>query len=147
MEVILTQDVPAVGKAGSVLKVTDGYARNFLLPRKLAVVSTSANLKKLEQDSKRKEEEQQKLKKEAEDLRDKINALSITIPALTQSEDKLYGSISVDEIAQHLKDEGVEVGKGVIHLDVPIKSVGIYEVEIKLHPEVIAKLKVWIVKK
>jgi large subunit ribosomal protein L9 len=147
MEVILKKDVEHIGKAGAVVKVKDGFARNYLIPGGLAVLVNSQNLKKLEEENKSRQLNQEKLKKAAEDLRGRINALSLTIPVLSQEEDKLYGSIGPQEITGALKDEGIEIDKGCIVMDEPIKALGIYEVELKLHPDVPAKLKIWIVKK
>lgn len=148
MEVILRQDVDKIGKAGAVVKVKDGFARNFLIPNGLAILSTPANIKKLEQERQRRSLEVQKIKKDADELKAKLANLSLTISALTQAEeDKLYGSITSADIAGALKEEGLDVDKNYIMLDEPIKSLGIYEVPIKLHPEVSTKIKVWVVKK
>lgn len=147
MEVILIQDVDRLGKSNSVIKVKDGYARNFLFPNKLAIPLTSENLKKLEQDKQKKVLESEKVKKIAEEKAQRLSSLSLTIPALTQEDDKLYGSITAQDITTGLKDEGIEIDKNSIVLSEPIKSLGIYEVGIKLHPEVSGKIKLWVVKK
>jgi large subunit ribosomal protein L9 len=147
MEVILNQDVDKVGKAGSVVKVKDGFARNFLIPNKLALPLNAVNLKKLESEKQKKISQAEKLMKEAQDLKERLSGISITIPALTQEEDKLYGSVTTQDIAKALEDDGFDIDKNVILLDEPIKSLGIYEIPVKLHEEVSAKIKVWIVKK
>lgn len=147
MEVILNKDIEKIGKAGVVVKVKDGFARNFLIPNKLAIPSTSENLRRLEREKLRKNIEEEKVKKEAEEIKSRLEGFSLTIPALTQEEDKLYGSIGPNDLAEALKEEGFEVEKNSISLDEPIKALGIYEVPVKLHPQVLAKLKVWIVKK
>jgi large subunit ribosomal protein L9 len=147
MEVILKENVAGLGAAGSKVKVKDGYARNFLFLRNLAVGVTPHNMKMLEQEQKIKAQKAEHHKKEAEQLKTKICQLSITIPVLVQEKEKLYGSITSLEIHKALQDEGVEIDKTVIALDEPIKALGIYEIPIKLHPEVVATLKVWIVKK
>jgi len=147
MELILIKDVEGIGKSGQVLKVKDGFARNFLIPNHLALPVNSANLKKLEEEKTRKNQVEEKHKKEAEALKEKLSALSVTLPVLTQEGDKLYGSISTLDLASALRDEGFEIDKAKIVLDEPIKSLGIYEVPVKLHPEVLATVKVWIVKK
>lgn len=147
MEIILSQDVDKLGVAGAVVKVKEGFARNFLIPNKLAVPATSANLKRLEQERQKKVAELRKAKEEFEQLKAKLDSLSLTIPALIHEEDKLFGSISQQDIVQALKEEGFEIDKNSIYLEEPIKSLGIYEIPIKLHPEVSAKIKVWIVKK
>lgn len=147
MEVILTKDVEGVGKAGSVMKVKDGYARNFLLPRKIAIVSTPANKRQLELEEKRRQQLHQKLKSEAVSLKEKLEKLSLTLPVLVQEKEKLYGSITSLELAKALQEEGIEVDKGNILLEEPIKALGIYEVPVSLYNDVTTVLKVWVVKK
>lgn len=149
MEVILNQDVDRIGKTGAVVKVKDGFARNFLFPNKLAVPLTASNLKKIEEEKQKKNAQSEKVKKEAIVLKEKIEKLSLTIQALTQEgeADKLYGSVAAQDIANALKEESLSLDKNSIILNDPIKSLGIYEVPVKLHPEVSANLKIWIVKK
>lgn len=147
MEVILNKDVDKLGKAGSVVKVKEGFARNFLIPNKLAVPLTPENLKRLEQERVKKDLEQKKIQDEAKEQKQRLEGLSLTIPVLTQEEDKLYASIGVIDLAAALKEEGFEINKNSILLDEPIKALGIYEVPLRLHSEVLAKIKVWIVKK
>jgi len=147
MEVILKKDVLSIGKAGSLVKVKEGFARNFLFPQHLAEIATPAALKKLEQEKLLRSALSDKLKQEAVGLKERLGSLSLTISALTQSEDKLYGSIQAQEIAAALGAEGVVIEKNAIELSEPIKSLGIYEIPVKLHPEVTAKVKLWIVKK
>lgn len=147
MEVILNQDINGLGKKGAVVKVKEGFARNFLIPNGLALPLTAENLKRLEQEKQRKTAQLEKIKKEAEALKAKLASLSLTIPALAQEGDALYGSISSADLSAALKEEGLGIDKDSILLDGPIKSLGIYEVPINLHPEVSAKIKVWVVKK
>jgi len=147
MEVILNQDVDKLGMAGTIVKVKDGFARNFLMPNNLAVPLTPANLKKLEQDKLKKVLQLEKIKKESEELKERLTNLSLTIPVLTHEEEKLYANITTQDIVDSLKEEGFNIDKNSIILDEPIKCLGIYEIPIKLHPEVLAKIKVWIVKK
>ena len=147
MEVILNQDVDMLGKSGTIVKVKDGYARNFLIPNRLALPLTPKNLKKTEQEKQRRLSQLEKVKKEAEELKIRLSSLSITLSVLTHEEEKLYAGITASDIAGALKEEGLEIDKSCIAMDEPIKSLGIYEVPIKLHPEVLAKIKVWVVKK
>ncbi len=147
MEVILKQDVNKLGKAGSVIRVKDGFARNFLMPNGLALPVTAANLKNLEQEKQKKTLQLEKAKKEAQALKEKLDGLSLTIPVLTQEADALYGSIALVDLTRALKDEGIEISKDLITLQEPIKALGIYEIPVKLHPEISATLKVWVVKK
>jgi len=147
MEVILSQDIDRIGKAGNIVKVKDGFARNFLIPNGLALPVTSGNLKKIEQEKERKAAQLEKIKKEAEQLKGQLERSSLTIPVLTHQDDKLYAGINAVDLTNALKEEGLNIDKNLIMLDEPLKSLGIYEVSVKLHPEVIAKIKVWIVKK
>jgi large subunit ribosomal protein L9 len=147
MEVILKQDVDKVGKSGAVVKVKDGFARNFLIPNNLAVPLNPSNLKLLEEEHKRSTQRLAKAKQDAEALKEKLSAISLTVPVETHEEDKMYGSISAQDICGLLKDEGVEIDKGFVELAEPIKALGIYQVPIKLHPEVSAQVKLWVVKK
>jgi large subunit ribosomal protein L9 len=147
MELILRQDVDKLGNAGAIVKVKDGFARNFLIPNRLAVPLTPGNLKKLEQEKARKILELEKAKQGAEALKERLSGLSLTIAVLTQEEDKLYGSITSSDIASALKEEAFQIDRNSIILEEPIKSLGIYEVPVNLHPQVQAKIKIWVVKK
>lgn len=147
MEVILKQDIDKIGKSGSVVKVKDGFARNFLFPNNMALPLTSANLKKLEEEKKIKATQLDKARNACEEKKKRIESLSLTISALVQDDEKLYGSVTEQEIANALEEEGLQIDKNLIILAEPIKSLGIYEIPVKLHPEVTAKVKVWIVKK
>jgi large subunit ribosomal protein L9 len=146
MEVILIKDVEKIGKAGSVVKVKEGFARNFLFPHNLAKIATSGSLKQLEKEKQAKLAQYAKSKEESEELKKRLSAISLTISALAQGEE-LYGSISSQDIAAALKDEGFIIDKDTVELAEPIKSLGIYELVVKLHPEVIATVKLWVVKK
>jgi large subunit ribosomal protein L9 len=148
MEVILTKDVEGIGKSGTVVKVKDGFARNFLLLQNLAVLVTSGNMKNLQESKVRSQQKEEKAKKTAEELKTKIAALSLTIAVLTQEEkDKLYANITAVEVQKALSDEGIEIDKKAILMEEPIKALGIYQVPLRLHPEVTGEVKVWIVKK
>lgn len=147
MDVILKQALSGIEKAGAVIKVKDGFARNYLLPRNLAVAATPDNLKKLEQERQSKLKQLEKTKKEAEALKKKLESLSLTIPVLTQEKDELYGSITSVGVAAALKEEGLDIDKNLIIVDEPIKSLGIYEIPVNLSPEITARIKIWVVKK
>jgi large subunit ribosomal protein L9 len=147
MEVILTKDVEKVGRAGSVVQVKEGFARNFLFPRKLAEPVTAAGLRKLEYEKQVKLAQFAKAKEEAIQIQKRLGELSLTIPALAQDEEKLYGSIGAQDISEVLREEGFSIAKNSIELTESIKSLGIYEVPVKLHPEVTARIKLWVVKK
>lgn len=148
MEIILREDVRKIGKAGSVVKVKDGFARNYLLPKRMAMLVTPSNLKIIEHENKVREQQVEKMKAGAEELRSRIQALSLTISALTKDgSEELYGSVTANEVFDALKDEGLNLDKSCVSLAEPIRALGIYEIPVKLHPDVTAQLKVWIVKK
>jgi large subunit ribosomal protein L9 len=147
MEVILIKDVDKIGRAGMVVKVKDGFARNLLLPKKLAIEVTPGNLKRLEQDKQKIAQESEKRKQEAIVLKERLDNFPLTISASAQDEKSLYGSVTALDISNALKDGGIEVDKSLIILAEPIKALGIYEISVKLHPEVSATLKTRIVNK
>jgi large subunit ribosomal protein L9 len=146
MKVILTEDVAHRGAAGDMLKVKDGYARNFLIPNGMAIVATTENVKQLEHQKRQVQAKLNKLKKESEGVARKIEAISCTIARAAGEEDKLFGSVTSADIYTSLKNEGIDVDKKKILLDEPIKSLGIFTVPIKIHSDVTANLKVWVVK-
>ena len=147
VEVILRKDMRNLGRAGEIVKVKDGYARNYLIPKGIAYIATKENIKKWEQEKARIVRQLEKEKASAQELAQKISDVSINIVAEANEEETLYGSITETHIANALKEEGIDVPKDAIVLPVPIKKLGIYNVEIDLHPEVKAEVKVWVVKK
>jgi large subunit ribosomal protein L9 len=147
MEVILNKDVEKIGKAGSIVKVKEGFARNFLFPHNLAKAATAGSFKQREKDKQIKLAQSAKVKAESEEVKKRLSAISLTISALTQAGEKLYGGISAHDVAVALKEEGFSIDKNAIDLAEPIKSLGVYELSVKLHPEVIATLKLWVVKR
>lgn len=147
VELILKEDVQKLGKAGDVVKVKDGFARNFLIPNGLAVPKTAGNLKMLQQEKEKRLKELEKTRVEATELAKRIAEKSFTIAAQAHEDEKLYGSVTIVDISRALEDEGFKIDKRYILLDEPIKSTGIYEVPVKLHPEVSAQIKIWVVKK
>ena len=147
MEVILSQDVDSLGQAGKVVKVKEGYARNFLIPRKLAYAATAANLKRIEQQEKNRKIQYEKKKQEAVVLAEKLSKASCTLSVEVNDLDKLYGAISEADIAKALESEGFDVDKKTIVIEKPIEELGIFEVGINLHPEVTAKIRLWVTKK
>lgn len=147
MKVILNQDISGLGKQGDIVNVKDGYARNFLFPKNLAFASTPNALKQVEILKKKRQVILAKEKEVALKLAKELSNVSCTISAETNVEEKLYGSITKRDIAESLKSEGFNVDDKQILLDEPLKSLGIYEINLKLHPEVNTKIKLWIVKK
>ncbi|MBI2092666.1 MAG: 50S ribosomal protein L9 [Deltaproteobacteria bacterium] len=147
MEVILREVVAGLGKAGELVKVKDGFARNFLLPQKKAVVADSKNIKMIEHQKKTAEVREKKLRKSSEDLASKLSGTSVTISRDCGAEEKIFGSVTARDIAESLKKNGITVDKRNIILKEPIKQIGVFDVEVKLHPEVTGTVKVWVVKK
>lgn len=146
MKVILQEDVPDLGKAGDLVKVKAGYGRNYLIPKGMAVLATPRNIKSIEHQRRLFTDQQSKLRKRADELAEQINILSVTFARKAGEDDKLYGSVTSQNIAEFFSTSGVPVERKQIVLEEPIKSLGAYDVPIKLHTEVVAELKVWVVK-
>lgn len=146
MEVILNKDVEKVGRKGAVVKVKEGFARNFLFAHNLARPATASSLKKLEQEEQIKSAQFIKAKEESLEIQKRLSELSLTICAKTCGEEKLYGSINAVDISAALKEEGFSIDKSNIELAEPIKSLGIYNIPVHLHPQVLATVKLWVVK-
>ncbi|RMF68341.1 MAG: 50S ribosomal protein L9, partial [Calditrichaeota bacterium] len=135
-----------LGKVGDVVEVKNGFARNYLIPKKFALQATPRNLKVIEQQRKQKEIQASKEKRAAEELAEKLNTVSLTATVAVGEEDKVFGAVTSHNIADLLKTQGYEIDRRRIQLDEPIKALGVYEVPIKLHSEVTAKIKIWVVK-
>ena len=146
MKVILREDVKRLGSAGDVVEVKDGYARNYLVPRNLAVRADAGHMRQLEHEKKVLHEKREKMLKGARKLAETINKTSCTISVQAGEEDKLFGSVTSIDIAEALSKEGVEIDKKHIQLEEPIKSLGVFVVPIKITSEVEARLKVWVVR-
>lgn len=146
MKVILREDVERVGKAGDLAEVSDGHARNYLIPKKLAAEATEKNVKALEHARRLISDKVRKEKKGALELAKKISESSVTIPVKVGEEDKLFGSVTAKDIAEVLLREGINIDKKKILLESPLKELGTFEIPVKLHHETIANLKVSIVK-
>lgn len=145
MKVILREDVKNLGHMGEVVNVSDGYARNFLLPKKLAADATTKNLKEFEHNKKVILEKAARLKESVKSIADKLSSLSLTIKAKTGEDDKLFGSVTNMNIAEALAAQGYDIDKKKIIMDEPIKRLGEYSVTIKLHPEFSTAVKVQVV--
>jgi len=145
MQVILLEDIPSLGKAGDQVKVSDGYGRNYLIPQKKAMLATEKSLKAIEHQKRQVQQRMGKAKKGAVRIAQEIESLSCTFAKPVGDSGKLFGSVTSMEIEAYLKENGIELDRKKIHLEEPIKSLGMYTVPIKLHPEVTAQLKVWVV--
>jgi len=147
VNVLLIQDVNGLGAMGDEVKVKDGYARNYLIPQKIAMEATPSALRVLERVKKEKARVAAQEKAECERVAEKINGASCTITMEAGEEEKLFGAVTADMIAESLGAEGIEIDKRKIELAEPIKALGVYNVDIKLHTEVKAQARIWVVKK
>jgi large subunit ribosomal protein L9 len=145
MQVILREDIDTLGKMGDVVKVADGYGRNYLVPTKKAIEATPKNVHAMDHAKKMVSDRIRKMKKEATVEADKIKAISVTIKVKTGEEGKLFGAVTSKDIAEAVKAQGVEIDKRKIVLDEPIKRVGDYTVTVKLHTDITADIKVSVV--
>jgi large subunit ribosomal protein L9 len=145
MEVILKEDVANLGKIGEVVRVRDGYARNYLLPRGLVLVANKKNLKTFEHQKKIVADQKQKIVRQAETVSNQLATVAVVIPMKVGEEGRLFGSVTTMQIEKALKTKGVNVERRKIHLSEPIKTVGDYEVPIRLSADVTVPLKVSVV--
>lgn len=145
MKVFLKEDVKNLGKIGEVVNVAEGYARNFLLPKKFAVEANPKNLKEFEHNKRIIQEKAAKIKDASKATADKLSALTLKIKAKAGEEDKLFGSVTTMDIAEAFKAEGFEIDKKKILIGEPIKRLGEYAVEVKIHSEVNATVKVQVI--
>jgi len=146
MKVILRENISDLGQIGDVIKVSDGYARNFLIPRNLVSPAIESNVNQLNHQKKVLDKRRSLEKSKSDDLAKSIEAFTCNISKKVGENDKLFGSVSNADIAEVLEKGGFTIDRRQIVISQPIKSLGVHEVEIKVHPEVSAQLKVWVVK-
>jgi large subunit ribosomal protein L9 len=147
MEVILRQAVENLGKPGDIVKVSPGYARNYLIPRGVAYEATPGNRKRIAQEKARLEAAENERRTKAESLASRLEQVSLTFSARVGEEEKLFGSVTASDIAQQLHAQGfTEVEKRQIELHDPIKSLGVYKVPVRLHADVKPEIRVWVIK-
>ena len=147
MQVILRDDLDNLGKSGEVVNVKPGYARNYLLPRGLAIKATAGDIKRVEHEKRVIAARTAKLAKESQAEADKLSAVSVSIAVAVGEDDRLYGSVTSRDVAEALKDRGVIIDPKKVVLDEPLKALGLAEVPIKVGRGVTASVKVWVVKK
>ncbi len=145
MKILLTQDIDKLGRRGEIRTVPDGYARNYLFPKKLALKPTQQNIKQLETESSRRAQDEVEQKKTLEQVAEQLKQTSCTIAAHADENGHLYGSVTEGMIADALKEEGIEIETRTIVLHTPIKELGVYDIEVRLHPDVIVQTRVWVV--
>ena len=146
MKVILLDDVAKVGRRGEVRDVSDGYARNFLIPKKLALTATAGNLKGLDHIKKQQEAKAGRIKTDAETVRDRIEALVYEERRQASEEGKLFGSVTAQDVVEFLERSQISVERRRVHLEEPIKALGESTVTVRIHPEVTAQLRVNVVR-
>jgi large subunit ribosomal protein L9 len=146
MKVILRKDIETLGNIGDIVDVKEGYARNFLIPRKIAYTALSGNLRALEDEKKSIARKSEKELNAAENVSTKLEKVSVTIPVQVGEEDKIFGSVTTQMIADALKEKDFDIDKRKIEIEESIKTLGIYNVNIKLHSNINASIKVWVVR-
>jgi large subunit ribosomal protein L9 len=147
MEVILCNDIASLGKTGDLVKVKEGYGRNYLIPRQLALAASKENLKKIEKVKAKMAALYEAKKKQAEAEAEKLGKVSCTVVVEVNELEKLYGAVSESEILRVLEQEGFKVDRKDIVLEKPVDELGIFEIGVKLHPEVTGKFRLWVTKK
>lgn len=145
MKVILRTDIANVGRQGDIKEVSPGYARNYLLPRQMAMEATAQNLKIWDKEKVKLEKQREKIIADARALAEKVEKVSLTMPVKVGEAGKLFGSVTSANIAKALDEQGFKIEKHDILLHEAIKELGVFTIDIRLHPEVIAKIKVWVI--
>lgn len=147
LKIILKEDLKKLGKCGEVVEVKDGYARNYLIPGNLAIPATKGHLKAIKEVIRQKDLRDNKKKRKDERLKAEVEKTSVTAEVSVGEEDKVFGSVTTQNIAELLKEKGFEIERHKIELKEPLKALGVYTISIKISPEVDANLKLWVVKK
>ena len=146
MDVILRQDVDNLGRAGELVTVKDGYARNYLLPRGFAYLASEGNRRRIEAEERQRERKAGAQLESARDLAGRLEAVSLTFTMKAGEGDKLFGSVTAADLADRLHAEGITVDKKAVELHEPIKALGVYKVPVRLHHDVKPEVRVWVVK-
>ena len=146
MKIILRQDYKSIGKTGDIITVKNGYARNFLIPKGIAITATARNMKILKEEEKLFTDRKDKDRRKSDSVAKELSKISITVSVPVGEEDRVFGSVTSQTIAEVLNEKGYAIDRKKIQLDEPIKALGVYTVPIKLHSDVEANLRVWVVK-
>ena len=147
MEVILIKKINKIVVQGDVVKVKDGYARNFLIPQGLALAASGGNFNRLEEIKRTKGKIEVKEHEKFLELKAKIDKISITFTTQAKENEELYGAVSEAQILKLLSAEGIDLNKDLIEINEPIKKLGVYNLNVNLHPEVVASLRLWVMKR
>ncbi|HUT35860.1 MAG TPA: 50S ribosomal protein L9 [Planctomycetota bacterium] len=145
MQILLRKDHETLGKAGEIVTVVDGFARNYLFPRKIATQVTPDNLLQLEADKRRAQREAEKKRQALLDVGKRLEAASCTIAAQATEAGTLFGSVTAAQVAAALRQEGFDVPDDAVRLEHPIKETGVYAIEVQLAPEVVSTTRIWVV--
>jgi large subunit ribosomal protein L9 len=145
MQLILVKDVEALGRAGEIVDVKPGFARNYLLPQGFAYRATPANMRRLENERRKIEEAAERTLETASVLGGKLEGVAVNFKARAGEEGKLFGSVTTADIAEKLAEQGIEIDRHLIRLEEPIKQLGVYKVPVRLHAEVKPEITVWVV--
>ncbi len=146
MKVILRKNYEKLGEIGDLVEVKNGFARNFLIPRQIAYIATPGNIKAFEEEKKLILKKESKELEEAQKIASELENISISIPVKVGEEDKIFGSVTTQMIADSLNEKGFQIDKRKIEITEPIKALGIYSVNVKLHPKVNSTVKTWVVR-
>jgi large subunit ribosomal protein L9 len=147
LKIILREDLKKLGKCGEVVEVKDGFARNYLIPKNLAIAATKGNLKAIEEVVRQKKLRDNKSLRKDQRLKAEIEKISVTAEVAVGEEDKVFGSVTTQQIAELMKEKGFVIDRHQIELDEPLKALGVYTIPIKISSDVQANLKLWVVKK
>ena len=147
MKVILRQDIASLGKAGEAIEVKSGYGRNYLIPCNMAVMATKGNLRAIDEIKAQNELREKKQRTEAIRFKEKLEKLSVTCEVLVGEEDKIFGSVTSQNIIDLIAAEGFKIDKRNVILEESIKSLGVYTVQIKVEKDIIANVKLWVIRK
>ncbi len=146
MRIILLRDFENLGNAGEQIEVKRGFARNYLIPQGIALLANKNNMKRFEEIARLKKNKIDRALKNSESLANKLKALSLTVPVKVGEEDRVFGSVTSQVIADQLAEKGYEIDKRQIQLEEPIKALGIYDIPVRLHAEITASVKLWVIK-
>ncbi len=146
MKVILCQAVKGLGERGNIVLVSDGYGRNYLIPRRLAWEANEKNIRRLKEEKQKEEEKDEKILRSAVTFASKLDKISCTVSVKVGENEKIFGAVTSSDIREALLSKGIDVDKKDILLDEPIKKLGVYTVEVRVHSKVTGRVKVWVVK-
>lgn len=146
MKIILKENVETLGLVGEIVEVKAGYARNYLIPKKFAVSATPANLKQYEEEKRLEKIQSEKEMRSAENLARQLEKVSVTAAVPVGEEDKIFGSVTSQNISDLLKEQDFDIDRRKIMLDEPLRALGVYDIPVRLHTDVEVKIKVWVVK-